>query len=425
MEPALRWFSLILCGVALAGPVPAVAKSKPLPATLYVKLPSSNLLRVRTVITALERAFSERKEINLTPIRHLLEPVGEQLEHLSAADKATKQGRANLENLEVQKGIIAFEKAVKLQQRVFHLISTTTSGIKDHAALLGDLSIAHFLGGDEKAARDALQRALVLDSRLEYDDKRYPPQMKRLFDEVRFLVDELGTGDVHVSTKPKRAEVRANGEFVGYSPIRVKGLTAGYNLITVSKPGYRTRTVPGRVEGGSVAPRVEVKLSAVDGKPAVMLWQALGEARSGAAPKALDRAAHYLRQKVLFLAEAQGGSDQISVQIHVYDAKRRRTSSHVKARISSQDPDSGCERLVASLMPFLHPQPPKMVRREPDQTGSWFNRFRESKLFWPAVGVGAAIVAASVGIGIYYGTREEPEDRGRQLVLLPVVPLGR
>ncbi len=248
--------------------------------------------------------------------------------------------------------------------------------------------------------------------------------MKRLFDEVRFLVDELGTGDVHVNTRPKRAEVRANGEFVGYSPIRVKGLTAGYNLITISKPGYRTSTVPGRVEGGSVVPQIEVKLHAVEGKPAATLWQALGEARSGAAPKALDRAAHYLRQKVLFLAEAQGGSDQISVRIHVYDAKRRRTSSHVKARISSHDPDPGCERLVASLMPFLHP--PKMVRRaRPVQTGSWFYRFRDSKLFWPAVGVGAAIVAASVGIGIYYGTREEPDNRGRRLLLLPVVPLGR
>jgi hypothetical protein len=423
MMPALRWFSLILCGVALSGPVPAAAKPKPLPATLYVKLPSSNLLRVRTVIAALERAFAERKEVNLTPIRHLLEPVGQQLEHLSAADKLAKQGQTNLENLEIEKGIAAFNEAVTRQQRVFHLISTSTSGIKDHAALLGDLSIAHFLGGDEKASRDTMQRALVLDSRLEYDKKRYPPQMKRLFDEVRFLVDELGTGDVHVNTKPQRAEVRANGEFVGYSPIRVKGLTAGFNLITVSKPGYRTRTVPGRVEGGSIVPKIEVKLRAVKGKPAATLWQALGEARSGATPKALDRAAHYLRQKVLFLAEARGGSDQITVQIHVYDAKRRRTSSHIKAKISSHDPDPGCERLVASLMPFL--QPPKIVQRiQPVQTGSWFNRFRESKLFWPAVGVGAAVVAASVGIGIYYGTREEP-DRGRQLLLLPVVPLGR
>lgn len=423
MMPALRWFSLILCGVALSGPVPAAAKPKPLPATLYVKLPSSNLLRVRTVIAALERAFAERKEVNLTPIRHLLEPVGQQLEHLSAADKLAKQGQTNLENLEIEKGIAAFNEAVTRQQRVFHLISTSTSGIKDHAALLGDLSIAHFLGGDEKASRDTMQRALVLDSRLEYDKKRYPPQMKRLFDEVRFLVDELGTGDVHVNTKPQRAEVRANGEFVGYSPIRVKGLTAGFNLITVSKPGYRTRTVPGRVEGGSIVPKIEVKLRAVKGKPAATLWQALGEARSGATPKALDRAAHYLRQRVLFLAEARGGSDQITVQIHVYDAKRRRTSSHIKAKISSHDPDPGCERLVASLMPFL--QPPKIVQRiQPVQTGSWFNRFRESKLFWPAVGVGAAVVAASVGIGIYYGTREEP-DRGRQLLLLPVVPLGR
>jgi hypothetical protein len=423
MMPALRWFSLILCGVALSGPVPAAAKPKPLPATLYVKLPSSNLLRVRTVIAALERAFAERKEVNLTPIRHLLEPVGQQLEHLSAADKLAKQGQTNLENLEIDKGIAAFNEAVTRQQRVFHLISTSTSGIKDHAALLGDLSIAHFLRGDEKASRDTMQRALVLDSRLEYDKKRYPPQMKRLFDEVRFLVDELGTGDVHVNTKPQRAEVRANGEFVGYSPIRVKGLTAGFNLITVSKPGYRTRTVPGRVEGGSIVPKIEVKLRAVKGKPAATLWQALGEARSGATPKALDRAARYLRQKVLFLAEARGGSDQITVQIHVYDAKRRRTSSHIKAKISSHDPDPGCERLVASLMPFL--QPPKIVQRiQPVQTGSWFNRFRESKLFWPAVGVGAAVVAASVGIGIYYGTREEP-DRGRQLLLLPVVPLGR
>jgi hypothetical protein len=242
-------------GLIVLAPAPALGKPRPLPATLYVKLPLENRIRARAVAQAVQRSFGERTEVNLTPIRHLLEPVGQQLERLTRADTAAKQGRTQMKNLEVDLAVSSLEEAVELQQKVFHLLSTSTSGVKDHAALLADLAISLFLSGDEKAARDTLQNALVLHPRLEYDAKRFPPQMKRLFDEVRFLVDELGVGDVKVVTTPRLAEVRVNGAFVGYSPIRVKGLTAGHNLVTISKPGYRTRTLQARVEGGTIVRR--------------------------------------------------------------------------------------------------------------------------------------------------------------------------
>jgi len=172
-----------------------------------------------------------------------------------------------------------------------------------------------------------------------------------------------------------------------------------------------------------MVPQIEVKLEPVEGRPAELLDAALREAEAGASPVALTRAARLLQQKVLFLAVLSGTEEMITVQIYTFDATRNQSSTRATATISSQDPEQESDRLVASLITFLHP--PRVARRiEPAPATGWFGRFRRSRLFWPAVGVGAAIVAASVGVGIYYGTQERP-DRRRQLLILPAVPLGR
>jgi hypothetical protein len=122
----------------------------------------------------------------------------------------------------------------------------------------------------------------------------------------------------------------------------------------------------------------------------------------------------------------EGRSELLKVRIYAYDGRRNRTSTRSTATISAVDPDGASEELVATLMPFLSAS--RIVRRRPQRprpSAPWFQRFRSSRFFWPVVGAGAAIVAASIGIGIYYGVRDEGPDRRRHLLLLPVIPPGR
>jgi hypothetical protein len=411
----LGWIFMLWCSPALATP------PKPFASTLYIKQPRRKMLQIRTVAHALEQAFTERREVNLTPIRHLLEPLAPLLEHLSEADKAARHGRELLKNLELEKSAVELQRAADLQQRVFHLISTSESGINEHAWLLTDLAVAHFLAGDEKTAREVTQRAMVLNTKLEFDSARFPPQMKRLFDEVRFLVDELGTGGLRVVTRPPGAEVRVNGKFVGFSPAKPTGLTAGPNLVTVSKLGFHTQTLPAKVEGGEIVPLVEAKLKPIASRSVRLLNTALKEATGGSVPKTLQRVSNMLQQRVLFLGTMTSRGGSVEVILYAYDRRRHRVSTRATVTVPAQDPEVGCNEIVAALIPFLQERP--RPRPQPAGRKSWLSRFRDSPYFWPVVGAGAVLAVTTLGIGIYYGTRDDP-DRGRQLLILPAIRVG-
>lgn len=421
MSGCRRGFLAAICFLLLCTDGQAKT-AKPLPATLYVDRGDSSNLHLRTIVEELERALAEHREINFTPINQLLEPLGAQLERLSKADSEARAGQAHLNNLELEKGLAALQRAVAYQEEVFHLFASTPSGVEDHAWLLVNLAVGHFLAGDEQQARIVLQRACVLMPQLEFDEKKLPAQMRRLFDEVKFLVDELGTGDARIETHPSGAEVRANGAFVGFSPLVIRGLVAGRNLLSVSHLGYRSQTVAVQVEGGELVAEESVTLKPVEGNPAPIFKSALKDAQARKPSESLQWLAKLLQRKVIFLAslQSQGQDNVILVQLHVFDGRKNKVSVEAKATILATAPRSECEELVASLVPFLverkKPRPKQVAR------GSWLGRFYRSSYFWPVVGAvaGAAVIGTSIGVGLYIGQRDDSQ-RGRNLVLLPAL----
>jgi hypothetical protein len=409
---------MLVPAAVLVWVIPAAAlakgKSKRWSATFYIDLRSN--VHVRSAAEALERAFSDVAEINFTPIRHIIQPVSNQVEMLSAAQKDVTAGREQMKNLEVDQGLASLQRAVALQEKGFHLLAVSEGGVTEHATLLAELAMAHFLAGDESGGRGALQRALVLMPTLEYDGTKFPPQMRRMFDEVRFLMDELGAGDVRIATKPVGSLVHCNGKFVGFGPVTARGLTSGVNLVSVSKTGFVTRSVPIMVEGGEKEDKLTVRLKSVKGRPSRLLKAAQREAIARVPQSALPKLAKRLRRRILFFATATGDAEKITVSLSAYDSKRSRVSSASQSTISASDPDAGSRELVASLIPFLRERVPKPVPKGP----GWFTRFRRSPYFWPVIGatLGAAVVGASVGLGVHYGTKEK-RDYAREVLILP------
>lgn len=408
----------------------SLAQAKPkrkYSATLYMDFGTKPRLQARTVGETLDQYLADLPRLKFTRLNEVLEPMKSFRRKVRKAKKLTAKGKEDISNLEVELGVAAIKDAVKLREQAFHLFEHQPEEIKKHAWMLGDLAMAHFLNGEEEKARQALLQAFGLFPKMEFDDKRFPPQMKRTFDETRFLADELGTGNCAVDTVPVGAEVRANGKYVGFAPLVVRGLPAGNNLITVANTGYRTKTMRTNIEGGPNPSELKIKLKPLRGRPQKVLQAALTEAQTGKhSGKNLATAGALLKRDLLLFADMSGRDDIVVVRLFAYDVRKKKIVGRVKSTVSAMDPDPECKEMASILMTALsrktvtRPTPAARPKPKPAPTESWFSRFRKSNYFWPVVGgLAAGAVVAGVGVGIYYGTKGGPPDHRRTLLILP------
>jgi hypothetical protein len=379
------------------------------------------MLQSHTVGETLERYITANPGLEFTPLGEILVPAATRRKQLRRAGTLARKGREDLTNLELARGVKRLQEALRLRERHFHLLGQDPGERQRQAQILGDLALGHFLAGDEDKAREALLQALVMFPKLRFDSKRFPPQMKSIFGEARFLADDLKTGNLAVDSTPGGAEIYANGNFVGFSPLPVRGMAAGRNLVTAVKPGYRTRTRAVKIESGPGAAQLSVELEALPGSPAAVLQNALKEARDRGAGEALQEAAARLKRDLLILARARGRDDIVAVQLYAYDARHKMVRARARANVSALDPDPACREVVATLMSNMARHPLVAAgseSREVDQP--WYRRFRRSPWFWPVIGVTAAAVVAGTTVGIYYATRDTGPDPRETLVILPV-----
>lgn len=429
MRTAATVCATALVALAVYSPAPARAdgsKSNGAPrATLYVDPGARPTMQTRTVTETLGAFLDARSEVDFVPIKTVLAPDGPVEQDLAKAAKLAVQGRNQLANLEVEQGLASLTEAVTLREKHFHHLAKKSEELEKQALLLGDLAMANFLSGEEEKSRQTILQAFILNPKLEFDAQRFPPQMKRTFDESRFLADELGTGNTQVSTTPEGAEVWANGNFVGYSPILVRGLAAGRNLITVSRVGYQTQTLAVKVDGGTESTQISMELKPSPGNPLEALKAALAEAQKGSKTKAAQTAAvAQLKTPVLLMALVEGKDEVAQVTLHAFNGLKGRSAGKVTGTVSALDPDPECRELVKSAITSLFKEPVLVAQPEPPRE-SWFSRATKSRYFWPVVGSIAAAAVAGAAVGIYYGTRSEGTDHRRTLILLPAGAGGR
>jgi hypothetical protein len=403
-------------GVARAQPQRTGAPPR---ATLYVERTAGQMIKARPVLEGLEAALGKRTEYSFVRLPELLEPVGDADKLLEQSAAAAAKGRSQLENLEVAEGTASLERAVTLAQAALPRLTGMTGGMNRMAGLLLELAYAHHLAGSKERCEQAISSAFIVDPGLELDANKYPPELRRIFESTRFLLDELGTGSLRLSTTPAGAAVRVNGSLVGYGPVTVPSLVAGPNLITVSQPGYRTVTRTITVEGRKQH-QVAIVLSEHAGHVAGLLHAALEEARADTPGAWLPQAASRLQRDVLILGTLAVQGDVVAVSLHVYDASARKIAGQIRSTVTFQDADRECDTLVASLLANLG-RPPTVEKRSTGRRGSFRGalvRFYRSRYFWPVVGgvAGAAVIGVGVGLGVYYGTRNN--DREHRFVIL-------
>jgi hypothetical protein len=384
-------------------------------ATLHLVRGAGNPLEIRVAGEALEAALALRRELGFVSRQELLEPRAALDVVLANADTEVAKGRTAIENLEIAEGVSALARAIAQRERAWVALAENPEAVDTHAQLLAELAVAQFLAGDQKKAEATLGGAFVLAPKLEFDKKKHPPQMKRLFDSTRFLLDEVGAGELAIATTPQGAAVRVNGTLVGYSPVQAKQIGAGRNLVTVSLPGYATRTLPVDCAGGGKVTRVRIQLSELEGGIAAALAGAAREAGGGRSSSA-SAVARRLGVRWLFVGSASARDEKVSVVLHAYDASGQ-ASGQVRGTLEVPTLERDAQALAGSLVALLT-RPAAPVAKAPSGP-SFVTRVYRSPYFWPVVGGVLAAAAVGAGLGVYFGTRGEGTgDRDRRFLIL-------
>ena len=417
----LALFSLATEPAALARPAKARKQAGKPKATFYLDQGAKPRSQVRTVRDTLVELMELRREVRFVHLEQVLENRKAARKALKKANTQAVRGKDQLSNLEVEEGVKTINTAVLAREAYFDHFYDDQDELERHAWLLADLAVAHYMAGDEAKTRESLLQAFLLHAKMEFDEKRFPPQMKQLFEESHFYADEMGTGDVYIETTPEGAEVRVNGKLVGQSPIMAKGLGPGQNLVTVGLVGYRTRTQRVAVQGGGESSQMTMDLEPLKGNPLTTLHEAITAANAGKVSPGLTKLSRRYKVPVFFLAAVGGEEDMVMVSLFAYDGRTKKLAGKVSGTVSALDPEPECRELVDSLINSLRQAPVKRPAVAEEEAGApWLKRFRESRWFWPAVGVVAgAAVAAGTTVGIYYGTRSTKTDNRRTLILLP------
>ncbi|MCA9673092.1 MAG: PEGA domain-containing protein [Myxococcales bacterium] len=423
---AITALATLMCVAGMA----SMARGAPakLRVTLYSTWSKTDV-PMQSVLDALAAELEANIKLDYTAVEGLVRDPGIKAARaaLAAAQKKVALGDNKMQQLEVQAAVKLLEEAANTERRHFAVLTRSIAGAKQHARTLGKLAMAYFLAGDQTKCREALVKGFVVDKKLDYDTKRFPPAMKRVFDEAKFLLHELGTGKVRIETKPRGAQLRVAGRLLGRAPL-VTTLPASFNLITARRVGYRAATELVAVPGGSKVPTVTIKLKPLPGAPGALLEKAAGEARAQQPGPALRQLGLALGQQVLIFATLVPSRPAVAIELAAYRVKDSRVVATVKgaARLDALDADvrKVVSALLATLMQSAPPTVRKrvVVRKRPEPGEPWYLRFRRSRWFWPVLGVVAGAVVAGATVGIAVGVSSGRDNR--RLLLLPTRTIG-
>jgi hypothetical protein len=387
-------------------------RTRPETAALYADTKGKG--QTKAVAAALERALGTRAEVKLTRLKKLI-GASDRGPALKEAFAKIDKGEMDLANMEVDKGLRAIHSGIKALEKDFDVVGPDGVMFPRFVRALTTLALAHFLAGNKSKTSEWLSRALVMNPKIDYDKKRFPPKMKEVFDTVHFFAAEVGKGKGKIDTVPNGALVRINGKPVGRSPTMVDGLAVGRNLVTVTAMGYTPKTVPLNVQGGKTPAAVKVTLDKLPGDPMAQLAKAAKAVTSGGTTSP-GKAAKLLGVELLVLASISGAADRFEVKLYAYDAKANKIVGRSKGSINILQADRDINKVVDGLFTAIRVtrSPPKLKPKGP----GFFSRMVKSKWFWPVVGAvagAAAIAGATVGIVMATGG----SNTRRNAILLP------
>ncbi|MBI2376206.1 MAG: PEGA domain-containing protein [Deltaproteobacteria bacterium] len=142
------------------------------------------------------------------------------------------QGRAAMEDAELDAAISNLEKAVKL-------LEANAEALPDVRVLAEaylQLGVAYFQNGNEDQTDETLGKAVHLDPDRKLDGSEYPPVFLRVFERSRYDVLRRPRASIEVKAAPG-AQVLFDGRSLGKAPLILEDVLPGNHWIRVERPG--------------------------------------------------------------------------------------------------------------------------------------------------------------------------------------------
>lgn len=286
------------------------------------------------------------------------------------------------------------------------------------------LSKVYFFDGDTANARLALRHCMTLDQALVFTPEMFPPQMKKLVQEVRTEYDLAGVGRVVVESVPAGASIWVDGvaKSGAMTPVELS-LPNGPHDIQLELGGHKRVVESVDVPGGS-ATKLAAALPELPSRAEAKLTPIVARLDSPTAPPEAAQAARELGVDiVVFVAASPGAAGHVSLRGWVYDVRR-----NVILKRGTRDL-AGSEQEIKLGGAFFARELTNDVRldgqKEPPPHKATFverwQTFRESKWFWPVVGAVAGLVATGAAVGIGVGVanqRAATDDAVNSVVLI-------
>ena len=182
-----------------------------------------------------EQAVAGSGRLKLVRLADALDVEGQRERQARAAEaaEAVKAGQRAYDELDTEKALVHFDKAVRayegtdLSQRFTELSRARVMKAASQVA-----------NGENTAAQLEIRTALALNPEARFSPNFFPPEEMTFVEKERKAVLAGNKSTLRVSTEPVPAQVYVDGQFRGISPVEVADLTAADHYVTVVAPGY-------------------------------------------------------------------------------------------------------------------------------------------------------------------------------------------
>jgi len=255
--------------------------------------------------------------------------------------------------------------------------------------------------GQRRQCQTRMGEVIAFREGLEYDEERYGPESREIFDRVRLRTINGGRGTLIVETEPPGAEVYIDGRSYGPSPVRADGLLAGGHYVTVKEINHLKQIVRAEVRGA----RETTERIVLDANPRAQLIASesvqnhlrgeLGEAR---AQETIQSVGHILgtQQLIIGVIRPTAGSS-VHVQLYLYHMRTQHLQASQEATLTVDE--AGMDQAAEVAVELYQgvdleggieapEDTTEIVARQPEIYEQWW--------FWLATVGGAAVLAAGI-----------------------------
>ena len=414
------WALAMVVVVAAAAPT---AQAEPVgKLTAYVVgNPESALAPLRAGVA---ETFAGDGRIEYRPIGELLPEAREDVAgELKKADDELDEGDKAFSGMDIDPAKQHLTAAVELYRAWLpELIKRDGSTAKLKSTWLL-MSKVYFFDGDMANARAALRHCMTLDAQLRFDKNVFPPQMKKLVQEARAQYDSAGQGTVAVTSTPAGAIIYVDGVAHPSPAPQTIAVTAGPHDVRLDMLGHKRVVEALDVAGGGAAPTELAAVLPETPSPAdALLGPAVAQGDDARTPE-LSRAAQKLGVDMIALIKATAGAGgKIELSGLLYDVRRDLVLKRATRETGGSDEDVRlggryfARELTTGVRLDGRPEPPPHRETFADK----WQRFRESKWFWPVVGTvgGLVVTGAAVGVGVGVAQRRAADETAASAVVL-------